>query len=415
MYQRRIAFLNRLLLATLGFAVGLLLAEAVLRFAGIPAPSPYQPDRILGSRLKPNYAGWNVKEGKVFFRTNQAGFRDRDHAQTKPDDTLRIAVLGDSYCEAVQVELHETFWAVCERALNECEPSVGKKIEVLNSGVSGYGTAQELLMLRHHLWDYDPDLVVLAFLTGNDIRNNSKELETDSLKPFFTLVDDQLVLDDSFTQQPFFTSPWIRFKDYLIDRSRLLALLYRIRHRGEAVATAGGGFEPGLDDFIYAEPATPAQRDAWRITERLIEQLHDEVNARGATLIIATLTNGIQVHPEPSVREAFAARLGQTDLRYADRRIASLADRLGCRSIVLVDRMASYAEEHEVFLHGFENTALGTGHWNARGHRVAGEIIAAELCSDRELWEVAFRSRESAHFRGAKGDNSHRDKMPGRR
>ncbi|HUG67339.1 MAG TPA: SGNH/GDSL hydrolase family protein [Pirellulaceae bacterium] len=388
MFRRRVAIPKRLLLVAFGFALGLLLAEVVLRLAGIAPPSPYQPDRVLGSRLKPHFAGWNVKEGKVFFRTNSAGFRDREHAKKKPNDTIRIAILGDSYCEAVQVELDETFWAVCERKLNECELSTGKKIEVLNSGVSGYGTAQELLMLRHHLWDYDPDIIVLAFLTGNDIRNNSRELEPDSLKPFFQLVGNDLVLDDSFNQQPFFTSRWIRFKNHLIDRSRLLTLLYRIRHGGQAAeSVVSGGFEPGLDDFIYAEPTTPAQLDAWRITESLIEQLHAEVNAKGAKLVIATLTNGIQVHPDRSVRDAFAASLGQTDLGYPDRRISSLADRMGCRSIVLFDRMASYAEEHDVFLHGFENTALGTGHWNAAGHRVAGEIIAADFCSDRELWK----------------------------
>ncbi len=387
--RRRFALLKRLCLVAFGFGVGLLLAETLLRLAGIAAPSAYQPDLILGSRLKPNYTGWNTKEGTVFYRTNHAGFRDREHAEAKPANTVRIAVLGDSYCEAVQVELEDTFWAVCERELNACEPLADKQIEVLNSGVSGYGTAQELLTLRHHLWQYDPDIIVLAFLTGNDIRNNSKELESDSLKPFFTLDGDALVLDDSFTQQPFFTSRWIRFKDQAINSSRLLTLLYRIRHRGELAepAAAGESFEAGLDDFIYSEPATQAERDAWRITERLIEQLHAEVEAHGATLVVVTLTNGIQVHPDPSVREAFAARFGVADLGYADRRVASVADRLGCRSIVLLDRMASYARQHDVFLHGFENTKPGQGHWNETGHRVAGEIIAAELCGDSELWD----------------------------
>ncbi len=171
--RRRFALLKRLSLVAFGFGVGLLLAETLLRLAGIAAPSAYQPDLILGSRLKPNYTGWNTKEGTVFYRTNHAGFRDREHAEAKPANTVRIAVLGDSYCEAVQVELEDTFWAVCERKLNECEPLADKQIEVLNSGVSGYGTAQELLTLRHHLWQYDPDIIVLAFLTGNDIRNNS--------------------------------------------------------------------------------------------------------------------------------------------------------------------------------------------------------------------------------------------------
>lgn len=386
--RRRFALLKRLCLVALGFGVGLLLAEIVLRLAGIASPSAYQPDLILGSRLKPNYAGWNTKEGTVFYRTNRAGFRDREHAEAKPANTIRIAVLGDSYCEAVQVELRDTFWAVCEQKLNGCERLAGRQIEVLNTGVSGYGTAQELLTLRHHLWQYDPDIILLAFLTGNDIRNNSKELESDSLKPFFTLEGDALVLDDSFTRQPFFTSQWIRGKDQLINSSRLLTLLYQIRHRAELVepATAGASFEPGLDGFIYSEPKTQAERAAWRITERLIEQMHAEVEGYGAKLVVVTLTNGVQVYPDTSVREEVAASLGVADLSYPDRRIAAVADRLGCRSITLLDRMASYAQEHGVYLHGFENAKLGRGHWNETGHRVAGEIIAAELCGDSELW-----------------------------
>jgi hypothetical protein len=36
---------------------------------------------------------------------------------------------------------------------------------------------------------------------------------------------------------------------------------------------------------------------------------------------------------------------------------------------------------HQVFLHGFKNTPMGFGHWNATGHNVAGKLIAAKLCS----------------------------------
>lgn len=396
--RRRFGLLKRLLLLAFGLGLGILLAEAVLRVVGLASPSPYQPDLICGSRLKPNYAGWQTQEGRVFFQTNSAGFRDREHAVNKPADTLRVVVLGDSYCEALQVELEQTFWAVCQRELNACDPVPGKKIEVLNAGVSGYGTAQELLMLRHHLSQYDPDVVILAFLTGNDIRNNSRELETDLLKPFFIWQDEKLVLDDSFRQQPFFTSKWIRFKDKLITSSRLMTLLYRIKHRREtAPQSATAGAELGLDDFIYAEPTQPVHREAWQLTERVIEQMHKETQAKDATLVVVTLTNGIQIHPDRAKRDAFAAKLGVPDLTYADRRVAEFAKQLGCKAITLVDRMAAHAEQHQVYLHGFENTQLGEGHWNVEGHRLAGEILAAELCRDRTVWtKKAAQSRRGS-------------------
>jgi hypothetical protein len=42
--------------------------------------------------------------------------------------------------------------------------------------------------------------------------------------------------------------------------------------------------------------------------------------------------------------------------------------------------MQAYAEEYQVVLHGFENTTPGEGHWNAEGHRVAGQMIAQHVC-----------------------------------
>ncbi|HVT18767.1 MAG TPA: hypothetical protein VHQ90_21610 [Thermoanaerobaculia bacterium] len=53
--------------------------------------------------------------------------------------------------------------------------------------MAGYGTAQELLTLRHEVWRYAPDLVLLAFYTGNDVRNNERRLEQDPSRPYFIL------------------------------------------------------------------------------------------------------------------------------------------------------------------------------------------------------------------------------------
>src|SRR5205814_6625220 len=61
--------------------------------------------------------------------------------------------------------------------LEECNVFPGKKIEVLNFGVSGYGTAQELLTLREQVWKYSPDIVMLAITTNNDITDNLRALK----------------------------------------------------------------------------------------------------------------------------------------------------------------------------------------------------------------------------------------------
>ncbi|HSN87205.1 MAG TPA: hypothetical protein VL025_10635 [Thermoanaerobaculia bacterium] len=43
-------------------------------------------------------------------------------------------------------------------------------------------------------------------------------------------------------------------------------------------------------------------------------------------------------------------------------------------------RLQAYAEREKVFLHGFENTAPGEGHWNARGHAAAARAMAGWVC-----------------------------------
>jgi hypothetical protein len=46
----------------------------------------------------------------------------------------------------------------------------------------------------------------------------------------------------------------------------------------------------------------------------------------------------------------------------------------------LAPAFAQYADQHHLFLHGFSNTQLGTGHFNREGHRYAGALIANKLC-----------------------------------
>ena len=38
-----------------------------------------------------------------------------------------------------------------------------------------------------------------------------------------------------------------------------------------------------------------------------------------------------------------------------------------------------YADQINVYFHGFANSGLGGGHWNAAGNRLAGEMMAEKL------------------------------------
>jgi hypothetical protein len=115
------------------------------------------------------------------------------------------------------------------------------------------------------------------------------------------------------------------------------------------------------------------------VTESLIEKMRDEVKAEGVKFVVVTLSNGIQVYPDPSVRQSFMTRVGAADLFYPDKRIRNLCKRNTIPVITLAPLMQAYADEHHAFLHGFGQN-IGNGHWNQLGQRVAGELISQKLC-----------------------------------
>lgn len=402
---------SHIVLMLTGLCVALVLGEVGLRVVGISYPMFYQYDTQLGVSLRPGAEGLLKKEGEAYSKINSAGLRDRDHALMKSSNSFRIAVLGDSYAEAMQVPMEEAFGAVLERELKGCPSLDGRRPEVVNFGVSGYGTAQESLMLRYRVWPYDPDMVILTFLSGNDVRNNSRALERDEFRPYFRIANGRLVPDFTFRESFGFRlrqTDAARWLYRLRSSSRILqvfgeamgrinALVAQVASRkfesqdahaadhteSDSVATEWDGYaEAGLDSQVYHEPRDPVWKEAWEVTEGLLAMMHDEVKERGADFLVVTLSHSPQVHPDPAARRAFAKRLGVRDLFYPDFRIRDLGERKDISVLTLAPLFQSYADQHHVFLHGFENSGIGTGHWNKEGHRLAGELIAQNVCAN---------------------------------
>lgn len=393
------SFVKIVLLIAIGVVTGLVVIETCLRIAGISYPMLYTCDEYCGAALNPGAEGWWRKEGQAYIKINSDGLRDRTHAKRKPPNTLRIAVLGDSYTEAFQVPTDKTFWAILENKLSVCDSVAGRKVEVINFGVSGYGTAQELMMLRHRVWDYHPDIVLLAFLTGNDIRNNLRSLEKNPMRPYFVFQKDKLALDDSFLHSRAYAlcQSWMgRTYQELAKYSRVFQVVREFvmtirnqrRARQQADVIKGQQGELGLDNSIYLPPVSDEWNEAWRVTEALVKTMRDEVEARGANFLLVTLSSGIQVHPDPEKRKQFMGKLHVDNIFYPDHRIKAFAERQDIAVLNLAPAFQAYAEKYRVFLHGFPNTQLGGGHWNENGHRLGGEMIAEKICTDLLLPET---------------------------
>jgi hypothetical protein len=392
---RRLVALAAVLATSL--AAALVLGEAALRLVGFSFPSFSLPDDLTGSRPRPNMSGWQRNEGAAYIRINSHGLRaDREYPYEKPAGIARVAVLGDSFTYAAAVPPEATFPAHLERELNGCRAFGERTVEVLNFGVSGYGTAQELLTLRHRAARYSPDLVLLAFFPGNDVRNNSKRLEAARLRPFYILREGALVLDDSFRRDPeHLDNMRIAENRAALQELRLYQLLrklrageFSVRHNTPIAAAIAQGKQPasvltetGLDENVLREPRDELWLEAWIITEKLILAAAEESRRLGARFMLATLSSGGAVHPDPSLRRKYAEHLGVPDLFYPDRRIRGFAERHGIEVVTLGPEMQRRADETRTHYHGFANAMLGFGHWNQAGHEVAGMLLARYLCA----------------------------------
>ncbi len=374
-------------------------AEAGLRLAGIDYFSFGTPDPDLGWGNRPNAEGWFRKENPagVYVRLNSYGMNDKEHPAAKPVGVYRVAVLGNSYTEAFQVPNDQAYWRIAEQEMRRCAPA-GKTVEVLNFGVSGYGTAQDLILLEKKVLAFQPDLVILGFLTGGDVWYNHRKLQKMDQAPYYVLRDGKLTLDDSFRamirtgrlrQLQFTAERYSRALQWLTNsRNAFRQLLFETLQnaRGGAAAKASTESTVKPTDLVYRPPDDTEQGrvwgEAWQVTEALIAEMDAVCKRKGVAFRLVTLTNDKQVHPDPAQREKLRVALGVPDLFYPDRRLREFATARGIDVQTLAPEIAERAAREKVFLHGFEGgeLGLGVGHWNADGNRWIGEAVGRRMC-----------------------------------
>jgi lysophospholipase L1-like esterase len=155
--------LNSVLFIT-SLVVGMGLGEVGLRLLGY-AGAPESvignihlvEDSVLNWRFVPNSV---VRDGRITYRYNNAGFRDVDHSVAKRSDITRVLVLGDSVTEGSGVGQDQIFSHYVQNLL-------GARYEVINFGMSGLNTPQEIHLLEVEGLKYEPDVVALNFVLND--------------------------------------------------------------------------------------------------------------------------------------------------------------------------------------------------------------------------------------------------------
>lgn len=91
------------------------------------------------------------------------GLRDREYSIPKPADVHRIMILGDSMTFGWGARQEETYAKVFEKTRQESSDPGSRPLEVVNTGVGNYNTAQQVAWFRRSGLQFQPDVVLLAY------------------------------------------------------------------------------------------------------------------------------------------------------------------------------------------------------------------------------------------------------------
>lgn len=276
-----------LLLVGLALAVFVLLGEIatraldlVDRLNGFPRSIFVASDEPgLAYRLRP---GVDTQARGVHVTTNALGLRGVEVSPQPAPGVRRVLVLGDSVAFGYRLEQADTFPVRLE---HELEAHGGGAWEVLNAGVEGYNTANQLAYLRASLLDLAPQAIVVVF-NLNDYDHAP-------------VIGPRGVLTHDRSQRAAGGS--------LADVSEFYLLLrWLITTRGQAIDTpaAAGSPEPAkpafapLDRYVsqlrkqyYREPAD----ERWQVMVDALHSIAELCRERGIRLVVAIVPDGDQI------------------------------------------------------------------------------------------------------------------------
>lgn len=207
----------------------LLLAEIALGLVGLGDDEYIKVDPILGiTHLENKWVDFR-HEGFSRAKISSAGLRDVEHQLAKPAGVKRIAFIGDSKTQALQVNIEDTFVRLVEDSLNAqagtTEPE-RKKFETINFGMSSYGLVQYFVNFLARVRPYSPDVTVVVYHIFDSTENLPKFGTVTLPAPTLSLNNkDELTVDYSFMDGWLYSdgakymiaSEWLRRNSHLFQ------------------------------------------------------------------------------------------------------------------------------------------------------------------------------------------------------
>ena len=374
-------------------------------FLEIDAPRAWSP--TIGRIFTPNAeVRWtNRLDFWTESRTNSLGFVDREPIGIeRAAASCHIAMIGDSYVEAVQVPIADKFHV----RLEELAAEELRHLDITTSafGIMGTGQVNQLAYYDEFARAFRPALLVLVFV-DNDFMENAPILYglhrgvdpdrltgvsatrgadgTITLRPPHPYSPESRLATMASTSPPWYS----RVTDRLSDMSpfarwleiktkawfpadpdpdpELIAWAALLSRRSPRYAALFDGWRPTKRDdirasFLYARDLPPVYEDALDFTGFALDQFRERADRDGAALVILT------------------------------------SNYMGTRGDLGFDRLTTLAEPRGIPVIDYHDYVLRQGaepqrdtgwehnwHWNIAGHRWAAEALLEYLNENQEI------------------------------
>ena len=390
-------------------ALGMVLVEIGLRIFwknpahyenATPENLFWQQDSLLGWTMVHNARGYFIRpEFSTAISTNSLGLRDDELGSPKPDNEVRVLLLGDSVTAGFEVVRSETHEALLEAQLNAQHD--GRVYQVVNAGFRGYGTDQEYLFLQSRGLSLQPDLVVLAVVPANDLEDNVTVHAAGRIysKPYFeyaadsTLVLRGVPVPSKPDPQPTYSSvagepaapfalqsapPDGSLRKFLGDHLYLYGFVaQRLKNGGPGLVAAlkriGLLQATTPPDFldIYRTPLPPTWQRRWQLTLDLILKVKQLCEAKDIPLVIWMFPLKEQVYERDQriAVEAYGLDRSHYDFTQPQRLLGAFC---GKQRILFLTPLARFQQEAA---RGRRMHFISDNHCNAEGQA----LIADEL------------------------------------
>lgn len=293
--------LGNVAVVLVGFLIGFLMLEGIIRFTQL-----FQEKNVVESLETINARGETVYkqnidvlrdaehkgDPQVRVYTNSEGFVGKEYA--KKSNESRVVALGDSFTAAVGVNTDDNFVSLLERE---------SSIPVMNFGVGGQGTVEQLLRYNSVASQWDHDLVLVFFYT-NDFENNQFYLPFRS--SFRNSQWQDIPLSNANNNLGRKDLKYLLLKNseaiQLIDaKVRANAFLETLAvkiglHSAGVMGLPTEGIHPAF--FMYQNPTPPNQKEVISFTGDVFKTFKNVVEANGATLAVVYLPEAVSVDTE---------------------------------------------------------------------------------------------------------------------